>query len=152
MKLVDEAGRAAGKDHVAGQCQAGACAGGNAVHGGEHRHVEAAQGQHEGLVVAVDGRGEIQRAVGDGAGALAQVLPGAKAAAGAGKDQCTQATVAPHDLQGRAQVGVHCRGETVQAFGPVQGQRGDAFAAFEQDGIEAVFETHGGTRGTQLGS
>ncbi len=83
MKLADFAAM----HEIAGEREIGAGARGDAVDRADDRQRQRAQPEHERLVVALDRRAEVHRLAAGRDGAIAEILPGAEAAARAGQQQ-----------------------------------------------------------------
>ena len=120
-KALDEFGRLGGDDDVAGQRDIRAGAGGDAVDPRDHRLGQAGQRPDQRVPVALDRLAEID-CLARRDGAVVEVLPGAKAAAGAGQDHHPRIAELAERV---AQLAVHLRGEAVEPVGPVEGDAGD---------------------------
>ena len=134
----DEARRLRRNDDVACEREVGARAGGNAVHGADHRHRQRPQREDERLVVAVDRCAEIDRRLARGYRAIRQVLPGTESAAGAGDQQYARRCVAAHTGERVAHFGMHRIVEAVETIGAIERQPRDAGVLRKQD----VLVTH----------
>ena len=82
-------------------------------------------------------------------GAIVQVLAGAKAAAGACKNDDPRAF---RFVERRLQLGMHGAGEAVQPVGPVERDAGDAVRLIEHDGFVAGHARVGARTFTQTQS
>ncbi len=118
-----------GDDHVAGEREVGAGAGGGAVDGGDGRDRAVVEGGEQGLVLVAQRPLDVRRDV------LGEVLAGAEAGAGAGEDE--DAALPRGAGDGVAKGKAERRVEAVADFGAVQGDGRDP-------GVEGVADRLGG--------
>src|SRR6266705_2722377 len=119
-KGLDEARRLGGDDDVAGECDVRAGTGGDAVHRADNRQRQMPQRQHERPVVALDRRAEIDRLRSGSHRAIAEILPGAEGAPGAGQQQYAKRSVRLDACERISHLGVHRVVEAVQALRTVE--------------------------------
>ena len=87
---------------------------------------QRAQPEHQRLVVALDRRAEIHGRVAGRDGAIAEILPGAEPAAGAGQEQHAHRRVGLDARENVAHFGVHRIVEAVEPVGTIERQPRDA--------------------------
>ena len=125
---LNEARRARRDHQIAGQRDVRARAGGHAVDGGDDRHRQIAQREHQRLVVLLDRLAEIDALPARRDGAIAEILAGAEAAAGAGEHQHARSAIFRQATERIAHFAMHLDVEAVEPIGPVQRQPRDAVA------------------------
>ena len=97
------------------------------------------QAQHEGTIVLLDRRAEIDRRFARRDRAVGQILAGAEAAPCARQQQHAERRIGFDRLQGIADFRVHRGGEAVEPIRAVERDTRDTACRFELD----VFVTHG---------
>ena len=112
-------------------------AGGNAVHGGNHRHRQLPQAHDQWLVAALDRFAEIDAGAARGHGPIAQILACAESSARAGDDQYARSAVAARAVDRVAYFFVHRDVEAVEPVGPVKRQPRYAAAQVEENVLVA---------------
>ncbi len=133
MKLAERRG-----DHqVAAEGEVGAGAGGDAVDRGDHRHRHRAHAQRQRLVEALDRGADVGRLAARlevrRDRRIGQVLAGAEAPAAAGEDDAAHGRIGGGRFERGGELGMHRRGEAVERFRAIEGQRPDAGLIAHQD-------------------
>src|SRR5580658_1795471 len=123
-------------DEVTRQRYVRARPGCDSVDGCDDRHRQAAQCEHQRLVIALDGLTEVdgRSAIGPNR-AIVQVLSRTEAATRTPQDQHAQLRLASQALEKLAHLGVHRNRKAVEPFWPVECQAADTVGHLEQDGL-----------------